>query len=114
MVKIVTDGAIMCCTLGTEQATLTVLSQSFRSISGALVATEEDEIGLINIPSFGVCKCSSPNPPCIPQPQGWQQITKKDSINGMKKLTEQSFCMYAKGGRISFIDTRSNFFVESE
>ena len=60
MVKIVTDGAIMCCTLGTEQATLTVLSQSFRSISGALVATEEDEIGLINIPSFGVCKCSSP------------------------------------------------------
>ncbi|WP_369750533.1 hypothetical protein [Prevotella sp. C561] len=32
----------------------------------------------------------------------------------MKKLTEQSFCMCAKGGRISFIDTRSNFFVESE
>ena len=114
MVKIVTEGAIMCCTIGTGQATLTVLSQSFRSISGALVATEEDKSGLDNISSFGVCKCSSPNPPCIPQPQGWQQITKKDSINGMKKLTEQSFCMYAKGGRISFIDTRSNFFVESE
>ena len=112
--KIVTNGALMCCTLGTEQAKLTVLSQSFRSISGALVATEEDEIGLINIPSFGVCKCSSPNPPCIPQPQGWQQITKKDSINGMKKLTEQSFCMYAKGGRISFAETGSNTFVESE
>ena len=70
MVKIVTEAAIMCCTLGTGQATLTVLSQSFRSISGALVATEEDEIGLINIPSFGVCKCSSPNPPCTPHPQG--------------------------------------------
>ncbi len=65
MVKIVTDGAIMCCTLGTWQAKLMVLSQSFRSISGALVATEEDKIGLNNIPSFGVCKCSSPNPPCI-------------------------------------------------
>jgi len=26
----------------------------------------------------------------------------------MKKLTEQSFCMYAKGGRISFVDTGSN------
>ena len=52
MVKIVTGGAIMCCTLGTGQTKLTVLSQSFRSISGALVATEEDEIGLINIPSF--------------------------------------------------------------
>ena len=50
MVKIVTDGASMCCTLGTGQATLTVLSQSFRSISGALVATEEDKIGLDNSP----------------------------------------------------------------
>ena len=50
MVKIVTGGAIMCCTLGTGQATLTVLSQSFRSISGALVATEEDKIGLDNSP----------------------------------------------------------------
>ena len=75
MVKIVTDGAIMCCTLGTGQAKLTVLSQSFRSISGALVATEEDKIGLNNIPSFGVCKCSSPNSPCLPQPQDWQQTT---------------------------------------
>ena len=50
MVKIVTGGAIMCCTLGIEQTKLTVLSQSFRSISGALVATEEDEIGLDNSP----------------------------------------------------------------
>ena len=81
MMKIVTEGAIMCCTLGTGQATLTVLSQSFRSISGALVATEEDKSGLDNISSFGVCKCSSPNPPCIPQPQGWQQTTLKDNIN---------------------------------
>nr|WP_314500301.1 PAAR-like protein [uncultured Prevotella sp.] len=60
MVKIVTGGAIMCCTLGTGQTKLTVLSQSSRSVLGALVATEEDEIGLNNIPSFGVCKCSSP------------------------------------------------------
>ena len=45
MVKIVTGGASMCCTLGTGQTKLTVLSQSFRSISGALVATEEDKIG---------------------------------------------------------------------
>ena len=114
MVKIVTGDAIMCCTLGTGQAKLTVLSQSFRSILGAFVAMEEDKIGLNNIPSFGVCKCSSPNPPCLPQPQGRQQTTQKDSINGMKKLTEQSFCMYAKGGRISFAEIGSNSFVESE
>ena len=66
MVKIVTGDAIMCCTLGTGQTKLTVLSQSFRSILGAFVATEEDKIGLNNIPSFGVYKCSSPNPPCPP------------------------------------------------
>nr|WP_254919371.1 DUF4280 domain-containing protein [Prevotella jejuni] len=40
-------------------------------------------------------------------------MTKKDSINGMKKLTELSFCMCAKGGRISFIDTRSNFLLKA-
>ena len=50
MVKIVTGGAIMCCTLGTGQTKLTVLSQSFRSFLGAFVATEEDEIDLDNSP----------------------------------------------------------------
>ena len=32
----------------------------------------------------------------------------------MKKLTEQSFCICAKGERISFADTGSNTFVESK
>ena len=104
----------MYCSLGTEKPNLTVTSQTFRRIADALVGTEGDNNGMVNIPSFGVCKCSSPNPPCTPQPQGWQQTTKKDSINGMKKLTEQSFCMCAKGGRISFVDTGNNTFVESE
>ena len=81
MVKNVTDGAISVLYIRNWQAKLTVLSQSFRSISGALVATEEDKIGLNNIPSFRICKCSSPNPPCLPQPQDWQQTTQKDSIN---------------------------------
>ena len=85
-----------------------VTSQTFRRIADALVGTEADKDGMVNIPSFSICKCSSPNPPCTPQPQGWQQTTKKDSFNGMKKQTEQSFCMYAKGGRISFVDTGSN------
>ena len=104
----------MYCSLGTEKPNLTVTSQTFRRIADALVGTEADKDGMVNIPSFSICKCSSPNPPCLPQPQGWQQTTKKDSINGMKKLTEQSFCMCAKGGRISFVATGSNSFVESE
>ena len=114
MPKIITHGATLHCTLGVKESNLMVTSQTFRRIADALVVTEADNDGMVNIPSFSICKCSSPNPPCIPQPQGWQQTTQKDSINGMKKLTEQSFCMCAKGGRISFADTGSNSFVESE
>ena len=96
MPKIITHGATLHCTLGLKESNLMVTSQTFRRIANTLVGTEGDNNGMVNIPSFGVCKCSSPNPPCLPQPQGWQQTTKKDSINGMKKLTEQSFCMCAK------------------
>ena len=81
MSKIITHGATMYCSLGTEKPNLTVTSQTFRRIADALVGTEGDNRGMVNIPSFGVCKCSSPNPPCLPQPQGWQQTTQKDSIN---------------------------------
>ena len=114
MVKLVVNNSQTQCSQGTDISAINISSQNIVAIAGEFVATEEDKIGVGNIPSFGVCKCSSPNPPCIPQPQGWQQTTQKDSINGMKKLTEQSFCMCAKGGRISFIDTGSNSFVESE
>ena len=108
MPKIVTHSSILHCTLGVKESNLMVTSQTFRRIADALVGTEGNNKGMVNIPSFGVCKCSSPNPPCLSQPQDWQQTTQKDSINGMKKLTEQSFCMCAKGERISFADTGSN------
>ena len=114
MAKLVVNNSQMQCSQGTDISAINISSQNIVAIAGEFVATEEDKIGVGNIPNFGVCKCSSPNPPCIPQPQGWQQTTQKDSINGMKKLTEQSFCMCAKGGRISFVDTGSNTFVESE
>lgn len=81
MSKIITHGATMYCSLGTEKPNLTVTSQTFRRIADALVGTEGDNKGMVNIPSFGVCKCSSPNPPCTPQPQDWQQTTLKDNIN---------------------------------
>ena len=108
MSKIITHGATMYCSLGTEKPNLTVVSQTFRRIADALVGTEGDNKGIVNIPSFGVYKCSSPNPPCTSLPRVWQQTTNKDSINVMKMLTEQLFCMCAKGGRISFVDTESN------
>ena len=114
MAKLVVNNSQMQCSQGTDISAINISSQNIVAIAGEFVATEEDKIGVGNIPSFGVCKCSSPNPPCTPQPQGWQQTTQKDSFNGMKKLTEQSFCMCARGGRISFVDTGNNTFVESE
>ena len=60
----------MYCSLGKEKPNLTVVSQTFRRIADALVGTEGDNNGMVNIPSLGVCKCSYPNPPCIPPPQG--------------------------------------------
>jgi hypothetical protein len=114
MAKLVVNNSQMQCSQGTDISAINISSQNIVAIAGEFVATEEDKISVDNITSFGVCKCSSPNPPCLPQPQGWQQTTKKDSINGMKKLTEQSFCMCARGGRISFVDTGNNTFVESE
>ena len=114
MAKLIVNNSQMQCSQGTDISAINISSQNIVAIAGEFVATEEDKIGVGNIPSFGVCKCNSTNPPCLPQPQGWQQTTQKDSINGMKKLTEQSFCMCAKGGRISFVDTGNNTFVESE
>ena len=70
MSKIITHGATMYYSLGTEKPNLTVTSQTFRRIADALVGTEGDNKGMVNIPSFGVYKCSSPNPPCFPHPQG--------------------------------------------
>ena len=70
MSKIITHGATLHCTLGAQNSKLTVTSQTFRRIADALVGTEADKEGMVNIPSFSICKCSSSNPPCTPHPQG--------------------------------------------
>lgn len=47
MSKIITHGATMYCSLGTEKPNLTVTSQTFRRISDALVGTEGDNNGMV-------------------------------------------------------------------
>ncbi len=54
MSKIITHGATLRCTLGIKNSKLTVTSQTFRRIADALVGTEGDNKGMVNIPSFGV------------------------------------------------------------
>lgn len=114
MPKLITNKAQMQCTLGAKPTGIEVTSQTFSQIDGELVATEVDKIGMVNIPSFGTCKCVWYNPPCVPNPTQWSNATVQKTINGMEKLTQDSFCMCTKGGRISFIDTGKNTFVDSE
>ena len=47
MSKIITHGATMYCSLGKEKPNLTVVSQTFRRISDALVGTEGDNNGMV-------------------------------------------------------------------
>ena len=113
MAKIIVDGARMRCTLGATEARIGITSHTFVKVGGALVATETDKEPMVNIPTFGTCKCGWPNSPCIPQPQRWQQTAQSSGVNGAMKLTDAFFCLCAKGGRISFYDTGDNAFVES-
>ena len=96
MSKIITHGATMYCSLGTEKPNLTVTNQTFRRIADALVGTEGDNKGMVNIPSFGVCKCSSPNPPCLPQPQGWQQTLRFKVQTSKVKFKNQYYFQYQR------------------
>ena len=47
MSKIITHGATMYCSLSKEKPNLTVVSQTFRRISDALVGTEGDNNGMV-------------------------------------------------------------------
>ena len=49
MSKIITHGATLRCTLGIKNSKLTVTSQTFRRIADALVGTEGDNKGMVNI-----------------------------------------------------------------
>ena len=114
MPKLITEGAQMKCSLGSTSSSLSVTSQSFKKIDNALIATESDNNGVVNIPAFGNCKRVWYSPACTPTPQNWLKTTQKDAVNGNKKLTKDSYCMCSFGGKIEFIDTGKNTFVEGE
>lgn len=78
MGKIVTANVQLQCSLGAAPQTIAVTSHAIMKIAGELVATENDKAATVNIPSFGTCKCSSYNPPCMPSPQKWQNTAETE------------------------------------
>ena len=103
MAKIIVNGARMRCTLGTTEARIGVTSHTFVKVGGALVATETDKEPMVNIPTFGTCKCGWPNSPCIPQPQRWQQTAQSSGVNGAMKLTTPLFASVRRVGASRFM-----------
>ena len=82
MSKIITHGATMYCSLGTEKPNLTVASQTFRRIADALVGTEGDNNGMVISLVLEFANVVPRIFLVLPShKQGWQQTTLKDNIN---------------------------------
>lgn len=108
MPKDIVQGALMQCDKGVSPVPLLVTSQTACFIQNKLQATEKD-CTITNIPSFGKCNINPLLPcPCIPQPIAWQN-TSPFTIQNCKELTDASFCMCAKGGKISFLHAGQEF-----
>jgi len=114
MEKTIVDNSLMQCSLGTKRSQLKVTSQQYSKIQGSLVATEQDKEGIVNIPTFGNCKCVWYHPTCVPKPIGWQNTSKTNKVDRLEKLTKNSQCQCSKGGLITFVDSGSNTFGDIE
>ena len=111
MPQIITNTAILSCNQGTATSKLNVTSQDFVTIEDKAMATEEDKQANFNIQPFKQCKLKPSSGgylPCVPAPIQWEDTAEKDTINGQKILTENSYCMCSVGGKITIKDKGHN------
>lgn len=116
MSQTITNTAKLQCNQGTLQTPLQVTSQTFDSINGEPIATEQDNKPNTNIKPFGQCKLKPSSVgylPCVPAPQKWEK-TSFSSIDDNKELNESSCIKCAVGGLITFTDKGKNDFISSE
>src|SRR5690606_31425013 len=69
---------------------------------------------LLEPPFFGACKCSSPNPPCMPALQEWQIPGKKTSMGSMSFLMADSKIQCSKGGLVTVKDHNQTLVATGE
>lgn len=117
MPKAVSMGAQLQCTMGTTPTSLIVLPINKATSTFMPVATVNDMISIVNIPTFGMCQSPS-NPtvaaataaalgvltpmPCIPVVAGpWSPGSANTTLCGAKALTEDSKCTCSWAGSIS-------------
>ncbi len=97
------EGGLLECTLGTAPGEMLVTSQQRLRIKTKLKATSADKT--LKPPFFGTCTCSSPNPPCSPVLQEWQQTSQKATMGTKTFLLNTSKVQCSKGGLITVKNT---------
>lgn len=100
------DGVFLKCDEGAKITTLKVNHKKHK-LYGEIIATEIDNIPIINIPSFGAC--SATGSACLPKSPEWKRVHEgATKIEGKKPLLQNSFCKCQQGGTIDI------FFNEDE
>ena len=93
-------GSMLKCSFGAAPSPLIVTSCPKHFVGGKPVATEADK-GAANIVTFGACTVT-PTVPCKPILTQWMRTHTQLKFNGKAVLTDESFIMCSKGGRITF------------
>lgn len=102
MSNLVTNGALLKCSVGAAPGSLIVLPVSRVLGEGNPIATLKDAVPLLNIPTFGACAIC-PMCPCVPITAAWMAPSTKVLIGGMPAITKDSKLMCAKGGMIEVL-----------
>ena len=98
----ITDNALIMCDQGGAPAFFKSTFNKKVKIHGCLVATAQDAVPIMNIPSFKVCKINGGA--CLPAtaPLTWKD-TYQVKVNGFKTLVGKSTCQCSLGGKIEFM-----------
>ncbi|MCL2337334.1 MAG: DUF4280 domain-containing protein [Firmicutes bacterium] len=96
-------GATLSCTQGTATSQLQVPQSHGASVQGQNGATIADNVGNVNIMSFGMCvKKGAPPAPCIPTiVLNWINSNKDYQLRGTPALLNISIVPCVSGGIIS-------------
>ena len=98
----ITDNALVMCDQGGAPAFFKSTFNKKVKIYGCLVATAQDAVPIVNIPSFKVCKINGGA--CLPAtaPLTWKD-TYQVKVNGVRTLVGKSTCQCSLGGKIEFM-----------
>jgi hypothetical protein len=101
----VPHGSFLKCDKGASVMQLTATPKK-HNLYGLPIATETDNIPLVNIPTFAIC--SVDGKPCIPMTPKWMKTHEgAQKVLGKKPLLVTSYCKCMKGGNIEIFLERA-------